>query len=412
MKLLLFTASYPYDSGAEQTFLNVEIQYLQDAFEKVILVPRKSKGRQLDIPERVEVDESYSVYLNNANKIQIAMRVLTSGLLYKEIFSHPKLLLYPSALKRLVTFLAGAYLTRSWVTKWLEKNGEGEYLFYTYWFDQAAMGIGLVKQQGLHFQLVSRTHAYDLYDETFRFPYWPCRSLALSLLDALFPDSEAGTMYLKKRYPKYSAKYETALLGINDLGVTSCASTDGCFRIFSCSFLVEVKRVDLLLDGILRAAFLRPEQKFEWHHIGNGEQWSRIMKRISNELPANVKAYFPGYLSPNDLYAYYKNNPVDVFVNVSSSEGTPVSLMEAASCGMPIVATSIGGNTEVVSDKNGLLLSENPTPDEIAKALFELIDNPEKLTLMRQGSREIWKNKYNADENFKAFAKRLKKQLG
>ena len=98
---------------------------------------------------------------------------------------------------------------------------------------------------------------------------------------------------------------------------------------------------------------------------------------------------------------------VDVFVNVSSTEGTPVSIMEAVSCGIPVLATAVGGNVEIVQERNGYLLSENPTPDEIADALLIVCDNREEILKKRKGSRAVWQERYNETTNFEAFAQAL-----
>ncbi|MCB0101170.1 MAG: glycosyltransferase, partial [Anaerolineales bacterium] len=103
----------------------------------------------------------------------------------------------------------------------------------------------------------------------------------------------------------------------------------------------------------------------------------------------------------------YITHPVDVFVNVSSTEGTPVSIMEAISCGIPVTATAVGGNVEIVQERNGFLLAENPTPDEIADALLSVMDARELWLEKRKGSREVWQERYNETKNFEAFAHRL-----
>lgn len=45
------------------------------------------------------------------------------------------------------------------------------------------------------------------------------------------------------------------------------------------------------------------------------------------------------------VYDFYRNNDVDVFVNLSESEGIPVSIIETISFGVPVVATDVGGNS-------------------------------------------------------------------
>ncbi len=103
----------------------------------------------------------------------------------------------------------------------------------------------------------------------------------------------------------------------------------------------------------------------------------------------------------------YLSDPVDAFLNVSSTEGTSVAMMEAVSCGIPVIATAVGGNVEVVREKNGFLLGENPTPDEIADALLSICDYREEWMKKRQGSREVWQERYNETTNFESFAQKL-----
>jgi glycosyltransferase involved in cell wall biosynthesis len=228
-------------------------------------------------------------------------------------------------------------------------------------------------------------------------------------LDALFLASHAGKNYFLTHYPEFSSRYQTSHLGVPDPGCVSRASDDNVFRIVSCSNVVPIKRLNLLLNGIALAARLRPDQKFEWIHFGGGKGLQALEKGIYRNFPQNVTGRLLGYLPNEEIMRYYKDNPVDVFVNVSKSEGgSPVSIQEAISCGIPVVAASVGGNPEIVSEKNGILLSPNPTPREIALALLQLWDNPQLTAKMRKESRRIWQEEYNAERNFHAFAERLK----
>jgi glycosyltransferase involved in cell wall biosynthesis len=411
LNLLLFSASYPYDVGAEQTFLDIEIQYLCQAFEHVILVPRKCLGNRFAVPDGVEVDENYAESLKHISPVSAFDKVFLARPLFQEIVSLPWLLRYPSALKRLFAFLAGAQMTKAWILNWFSRNSTGpaDCLFYTYWFDHAAYGIGLAKQIHPQMRFVSRVHGYDLYEEVYyRPPYWPRRKATLSLIDRLFPDSQAGFNYLNERYPRFASVYEPALLGVSDPGFTTPASTDNLFRIVSCSMLEAVKRVDLLLAGIAHAARRRPDQRIEWHHFGNGESRLALQELANNSFPPNAKGFLPGYSTKTDLMHYYERNPVDVFVNVSASEGTPVAVMEAVSCGIPVIATAVGGNVEIAMEKNGLLLEPNPTPEQIGNALLSFWDDRQAALRKRQGSRDVWQERYNADANFQAFAEKLK----
>jgi glycosyltransferase involved in cell wall biosynthesis len=115
----------------------------------------------------------------------------------------------------------------------------------------------------------------------------------------------------------------------------------------------------------------------------------------------------PGYTGRETLMSFYRDCPLDVFINASETEGTPVAVMEAVSCGIPVIATSVGGNREIVGERNGILLDENPSPQEIADSIINLLDDPKTAHAMREGSRKVWMERYNADANYEAFAGRL-----
>ena len=84
------------------------------------------------------------------------------------------------------------------------------------------------------------------------------------------------------------------------------------------------------------------------------------------------------------------------------------AIQEAISCGIPVVATAVGGNPEVVSEKNGILLNSNPKPQEIAAALLKIWDDPQQVAKMKQESRQVWQRNYDAEVNFRLFADRLR----
>ena len=85
----------------------------------------------------------------------------------------------------------------------------------------------------------------------------------------------------------------------------------------------------------------------EYFHIGGGIELESL-KKFSNEL--NFKKFtvnFLGKITDFEKKEFFKLNPVDVFLNVSSSEGTSLSLVEALSYSIPVIVTSVGGNRSI-----------------------------------------------------------------
>ncbi len=157
------------------------------------------------------------------------------------------------------------------------------------------------------------------------------------------------------------------------------------------------------------AARQRPDLNFEWHHFGDGDQLDSVTVTVA-ELPVNASASLHGYCPIETILEFYKTHPVDAFVNASLSEGgAPVAIMEAMSCGIPVVATSVGGNLDIASDRTGRLVSQDVTPEEIADAVIA-ISSPDAAGL-RANARQIWAENFDAARNCREMARQLH-QLG
>lgn len=370
------------------------------------------KGNRLSLPTAVEVNGDYADFLQRGSKPREMLEMaFSSKCFFQELRTHPAVLFYPSKILKLILFSGRAELTKRWVTNLVKSQqfDPDQCLLYSYWFDHTATGLARIKKEFPRMKLVSRAHGYDLYEEYYYPYYWPYRPETLQALDVLFFASDAGRNYYRDRYSEFTSKYETAHLGTKDPGFVSRPSEDGVFRVVSCANIVPVKRVGLLLDGIAAAARMRPQQAFEWIHFGDGKDRKALDRRMSRNFPPNARGWLLGNVPNPEVMQHYKENPVDVFVNVSSTEGgAPVAIQEAISCGIPVVATAVGGNPEVVSEKNGILLNSNPKPQEIAAALLKIWDDPQQAAKMKQESRQVWQRNYDAEVNFRLFADRLR----
>jgi glycosyltransferase involved in cell wall biosynthesis len=96
---------------------------------------------------------------------------------------------------------------------------------------------------------------------------------------------------------------------------------------------------------------------------------------------------------------------VDAFINTSRTEGgAPVSIVEAISHGIPVIATAAGGNVDIVSGRNGILLAEHPAVEQIAGAIAGLSDDPGSAAALRLGSRSVWSEGFDASKNHRRLA--------
>ena len=227
----------------------------------------------------------------------------------------------------------------------------------------------------------------------------------------MFAASQAGRDHLAHRYPAHRDTLSVAPLGTPDPGFLSRPSADGCWRVVSCSSFSPIKRVDLLVGALAALGARCPGRIFEWHHLGGGAGQVEIARLARESLPPNVRWALWGAVPPERVIAFYRDHPVDLFVSTSASEGRPVSMMEAMSCGVPVAATAVGGVPELVGADRGWLLPGSATAEEIASVL-ESVVALESFASHRAAARRFWERELRADRNADDFAGTLRSMLG
>jgi colanic acid/amylovoran biosynthesis glycosyltransferase len=398
--LYLFSEYYPYgdESMSEHAFINNEIRYLSQKFDKVVVVPSLLLG-SLQPVKSFEVDPSLGGIMGNASKLKIVAHALANKFFYREMISKPVSFWNPAKLKRLVYFTGRAGLVKKWLEQKLNQSiFPQNTLFYTFWLTEVT--LGLVRVKGV--QVISRAHGHDLYEEYYG--YIPCFGFILKLLHRLYLVSKPAVNYLTDKYPGCSTKLERRYLGVKKALGVSDFSKDGLVRIVSCSYLIKRKRVDLLVRGLQE--FVNTHQRpVLWIHFGDGPEFERIQSMVSNMRDELFNYELKGNTANKDILNYYQNNPVEIFIHLSESEGgVPVAIQEAQAHGIPVIGTSAGGIPEIVNKDVGVLLDENPKPAEIAYAIHYIVSDTARFHRMRENSVRNWRNNFNEEVNFKQFA--------
>lgn len=169
-------------------------------------------------------------------------------------------------------------------------------------------------------------------------------------------------------------------------------------HIVSCSRMDANKRLGLIISALKKWT----NGNIKWTHIGTGVLEHDIRLQAEELAEANplVQIEFLGRLDNSDVIYYYETVAVDLFVNVSKSEGLPISIMEAMSYGIPSIATDVGGSSEIVNSQNGFLLRENFTDNELIAAIatYKQMDC-NQLSQMRSCAYCTWFEKFDATKN-------------
>ena len=105
--------------------------------------------------------------------------------------------------------------------------------------------------------------------------------------------------------------------------------------------------------------------------VGSGPEQQRLERLIQKLCLDNTVMLLPAC---NDIRPYYQC--ADIFVMPSFHEGISNSVLEAMACALPVIATDVTGNTDLIRHRhNGLLVPPGDAP-ALAAALDELLDSP------------------------------------
>jgi glycosyltransferase involved in cell wall biosynthesis len=150
------------------------------------------------------------------------------------------------------------------------------------------------------------------------------------------------------------------------------------------------------LDVLFRAMRLLTDagQNPQLTIVGVGPERSSL-ERLADRLGIADRVIFKGFIPLNELAPSYRES--DLFVLPSRYEGLGLVLVEAALCGLPVVATRIGGIPEAVIDGQTALLVPPDDPQALASGIAELFDDPERAKAMGEKGRRFARDRFNWD---------------
>lgn len=401
MNLVMLTKFYPYGTG--EAFIENEINVLSQYYNRILVIACEAPETHIirAVPQNVTVRKVTGV--DRKEKIVDVVKGQLNHIKPSEEFSaelkncrtlKQKIFLgyFEGKCQRIYEAIKVNDLLRDFV--------ESPFIIYSYWLFMTARVATYIKNDYDVKYTFSRAHRYDLYTEKNSINYLPYRQLFLYTFDRIFPCSVDGEQYLQKCYPKYKEKVNAALLGTLDHGLGK-SSEDGVFRIVSCSRIVPEKRVERMTEAL--ALIDHKGLNIEWTHIGGGAGFENVKQKTKEQLK-NIRYFFLGNILNTKVMELYMDKPFDVFVNVSSSEGLPVSIMEAISFGMPVIATDVGGTSEIaITGKTGMLLADDFKNKDLADAIekFYYKKETDEYRKYRAMCRTYWEKHFQAVANYK-----------
>ena len=158
--------------------------------------------------------------------------------------------------------------------------------------------------------------------------------------------------------------------------------------------MTAVKNPDLFLE----VARMTPQIKFVM--AGGGD----LLEIIKSKAPSNVSVI--GWCDASTFFS-----AVDSVISTSNNEGMPIALIEAQLAGLPVIATNVGSNSEVIQDKNtGLVVEKNPKA--LTEALLELTSEKKVILLSKNEIGKLASARFSPEIMIKSHQRNYEKLLG
>nr|MCR5604839.1 glycosyltransferase [Lachnospiraceae bacterium] len=311
------------------------------------------------------------------------------------------------------------YINADMFRVFMKKNGflEDNAIYYSYWYFWKCYAVTHEIDRYPGSRVITRTHEYDLYDYTSPSGYQPFKVSMDEKLDCIIFIAEHGRDYYLKKYGRTAGeKYKLYHLGTEqsckvkakeepEEGKPRDEEQSGVMTMVSCSSIITRKRV----DRIAEALGLINDLDVRWLHFGTGDCEDKLKKLCEDKLKGkkNISCELKGYVKNEELHKFYEQTRVDCFITASSSEGNPVSVMEAMSYGIPVIAPNVCNFPNMIKDC-GILVSGECTPGELAEAIRKIKNMPSAETeQMRYNAYKCWDDNFNADKNNRRFVEEV-----
>ena len=169
-------------------------------------------------------------------------------------------------------------------------------------------------------------------------------------------------------------------------------------------YLTKRKGVYDLLEAIYRVQKKRPDILLVICGAGHEEA---SLKRLIHEKGMEHTVHMAGEIKPERVNKWMQAS--DLFVLASHTEGMPNVVMEAMACGLPVIATAVGGLPEAVGDCDGVILVPPENIDELEKTITKIINDNQLKVNMQTAARKKAEEKFGAKRNARLILDYLQK---
>lgn len=410
-KLAVIVEDYPYSTG--EPFFHAELKKLVQEFDEIAIVCKHAATRKKNPPDFELPAGVRLVELSGQPSLRTKLRTAFKVLFFGRWFS-----IWKDIRRAGVPFnsytvkVALAYVEASdRMERELRSGWEGkrfDWIWYSYWCDEAAYMLARWQKQGEIVRSLCRVHNTDVYMERHPYAYLPFRKFIHENLSQVLPISAHAQRYLWNQTPRASSRIWLSRLGV-PVQEELPAPERPTPRLLSLSKISPVKNI----EGLIEALWHWDGQELEWHHFGQapkseyGEAILRKMEELAVQNP-RVRVVPHGFVPPSEMMQKIRELNPTALINTSLFEGIPVSMMEVASLGIPVLGPHICGVPELVVDGVSGFLLQPADSQSIRNAINRMLSlNMENYLELRRGSREIQQKLFQDEVNYRRLGAQL-----
>lgn len=394
--LILLTNEFPATSANAENWLYDELNVSHTLYNNIYIIPDKKSNTNNNLPINCSVIEWN---INSIQKLTLLEILNCLSIVCSDFVNYPSKVNYCKAFRYNLSLIKNLHIKAKKIAANANLFSDNTIL-YAYWADNLATTACIISQKHKTLPIVTRGHGFEIFEEQTKYGVIPFRSFQYKYLSKIYADSIKGYKHLNFRNKRFDFKNAYSYVGTQNHGF-GIFSKENIFTIATCSFIRNVKRLQLMPEILKHINF-----PLVWHVLGNGEDLENL-KELCMHLPKNINVIFHGALSNENILNFYKNNHINIFCSLSSSEGLPVSMMEAQSFGIPIMSTNVGGCNEICNNETGFLIEKYFNPKDVAEKLENFKNSAKNTIQFHEKCRLYWEQNFNAEKNYKNFAKTI-----
>lgn len=193
----------------------------------------------------------------------------------------------------------------------------------------------------------------------------------------------------------------------------SLGKKDDDVYLFIAARMVQQKAMDVVIKAL---AQLPANVHFCIASQGGDDE--EMLHSLVVELKLENRVHFLGSFARDDVPKYRNPIVMDIFVHPSRSEGLGNTVLSAMAGRLPVIATQVGGFKDTVfdeerdPDKKPTAWAVDPdSPEQIAKAVQDIMDNPDKVKRITDNARAMIEEDYNWDNVARQMQERVFSKL-